>query len=143
MVFTSSVSLIVFGDENMKKKVVKIGKTIVGEIIDSQNDRWPDEETVAAFRKLTEDPNYDGGSWGRPAPSASKTDHAKYEICQMILGYKMDHKLLQKDVGEKIGADESRVSEILRMRIDRFTLDRLIAYAEKLMPKLRIHISAK
>jgi predicted XRE-type DNA-binding protein len=127
----------------MKKKVVKVGKFVVAEVSKSQDDRWPDEETVAAFRKLTEDPNYDGGSWGPPLTNASNTDQAKYEICQMILGYKMDHKLLQKDIGERIGADESRVSEILRMRIDRFTLDRLIAYAEKLMPKLRVRISAK
>lgn len=103
---------------------------------------WPDEKDLAPIRERLSDPNYEGGNLALD-PNAPETDRAKYELCQLIARYRRENDLLQKDIAEKIGADESRVSEILRGRIGSFTLDRLIGYAEKLMPKLRIHISAK
>lgn len=36
--------------------------------------------------------------------------------------------------------DESRISDILRGKIESFTLDRLIGYAEKLHPGLKVEI---
>jgi predicted XRE-type DNA-binding protein len=124
----------------MKRKKGSLGKSI--RMSDSDYS-WPDEETLAHVRLITDDPEYDGGGFTLPPSNASAVERAKYQICQMILGYKLDHDLLQKDIAEKIGADESRASEILRMRTASFTLDRLIGYAEKLMPKLRIHMSSK
>ena len=50
--------------------------------------------------------------------------------------------LLQKEIAEKIGVDESRVSDILRGRLEDFTLDRLIGYTQKLHPTLRVQIDA-
>jgi predicted XRE-type DNA-binding protein len=41
-----------------------------------------------------------------------------------------------------MGVDESRISDLLRGKTESFTLDRLIEYAEKLHPKLKIQISA-
>jgi len=47
---------------------------------------------------------------------------------------------MQKKLAEKIGVDEARISDILRGRIGSFTLDRLIAYVEKLRPGLKVEI---
>ena len=120
----------------MKRKKGKTSKS------DNTDYPWPDEKDLVPIRERLSDPNYTGGSLALD-PDASETDRAKFQVCQMILGYQMEHDLLQKEVAERIGADESRTSEILRMRMASFTLDRLIGYAEKLMPKLRVHISAK
>jgi predicted XRE-type DNA-binding protein len=124
----------------MKRKKGGLGKSIQ---INDSDYPWPDEETLAHVRLITDNLEYDGGGFTLLPSNASAVDRAKYQACLMILGYKMDHDLLQKDIGEKIGADESRVSEIVRMRIDKFTLDRLIGYAEKLHPKLRVHVTEK
>ena len=49
---------------------------------------------------------------------------------------------MEMEIAEKIGGDESRISDILRGKFESFTLDRLIDYAEKLHPGLRVQISA-
>jgi len=69
-------------------------------------------------------------------------ERAKYQLCQLIGKYQREHGLLQKEIAEKLGVDESRISDILRRKIESFTLDRLISYAEKLHPRLRVEINA-
>ena len=69
-------------------------------------------------------------------------ERAKYQLCQLIGKYQREHGLLQKEIADKIGVDESRISDILRGKIESFTLDRLISYAEKLHPRLRVEINA-
>jgi predicted XRE-type DNA-binding protein len=91
---------------------------------------------------LTDDPNYEGGNLALD-PDASETERAKYQISQMIIGYCNENDLLQKDLAEKLGIDTARMSEILRGRLARFTLDLLIGYAEILFPKLQIQISIR
>jgi predicted XRE-type DNA-binding protein len=63
-------------------------------------------------------------------------------ICQLIARYQREHGLLQKEIATQIGVDESRISDILRGKIESFTLDRLIGYAEKLHPGLKLQIVA-
>lgn len=92
-------------------------------------------------RDKLSDLSYQGGNLALPA-DATEVDRAKYETCQIIARYQRTHSLRQKDVAEKLGVDESRVSDILRGKIDGFTLDRLAGYAEKLHPGLKIKIVA-
>ncbi len=103
--------------------------------------KFPDDATLERVRDKLSDPNYSGGNIALPA-DASEIDRAKYQLCQLIARYQREHGLLQKDVAGRIGADASRVSDILRGKIERFTLDRLIAYAEKLHTGLKIKIIA-
>ncbi len=74
--------------------------------------------------------------------NASKTDLAKYEICQLIAKYRREHNLMQKQIAEQIGVDESRISDLLHGRIEGFTLERVVSYGEKIYPALRIKILA-
>ena len=71
-----------------------------------------------------------------------EVDRAKYQLCQFIATYQREHGLLQKDIARQIGVDESRISDILRGRIAGFTLDRMIGYAKKLHPGLRVRVIA-
>ena len=100
---------------------------------------FPDDSTLKRVRDKLSDLNYQGGNLALPA-AATEVDRAKYQLCQLIARYQREHGLMQKDVAEKIGVDESRISDLLRGKIESFTLDRLIGYAEKLHPGLRVQI---
>ncbi|TAK08039.1 MAG: hypothetical protein EPO39_05280 [Candidatus Manganitrophaceae bacterium] len=103
--------------------------------------KFPDEGTLKRVRDKLSDPNYAGGNIALPA-DASEVDRAKYQLCQLIARYQREHGLLQKNIAGQIGIDESRISDILRGKIESFTLDRLVGYAEKLHPGLKIKIVA-
>lgn len=102
---------------------------------------FPDEETLKRVREKLSDPNYGGGNFALPK-DASEVDRAKYSLCQLIAKYQREHGLLQKEVAEKLGIDEARISEILRGKIESFTLDRLVSYAEELYETVQVKISA-
>ena len=102
---------------------------------------FPKEETLKRIRDKLSDPNYTEGNIDIPK-NASDSERAKYQICQFIAKYKREHDYLQKEIAEKIGVDESRVSDILRGKIESFTLDRLFDYAKKLYPNMKIEIVA-
>ena len=102
---------------------------------------FPDDQTLMRVREKLSDMNYTGGNLALPA-DATEVDRAKYQICQLIAKYQREHQLLQKDIAEKIGVDESRISDLLRGKIETFTLDRLLGYAEKLHPGIKVQIIA-
>lgn len=98
----------------------------------SKKDAFPDQQTLQRVRDKLSAPSYSGGNLALPN-NATETERAKYL---------REHKLMQKDLAEKLGVDEARISDLLRGKTESFTLDRLIGYAEKLHPGLRIQISA-
>ena len=103
---------------------------------------FPDAVTLRRVRERLSDPNYPGGNLALPE-NATDVDRAKYQLCQLIGKYQREHGLLQKDIARKLGVvDESRISDILRGKIEGFTLDRLIGYAEKLHPRLKVQVIA-
>lgn len=102
---------------------------------------FPDARTLKEMRDKLSDPNYEGGNLAL-SPHASEVEKAKCELCQLIARYKREHNLLQKEVAERIGVDEARISAILRCRTDGFTLDRLIGYAQKLYSEVHVRITA-
>ncbi len=102
---------------------------------------FPGEVTLKRMREKLSDPNFRGGNLALPH-NATEADRAKYQLCQLIARYQRERGLLQKDIARRIGVDESRISDILRGKIESFTLDRLISYAEKLHPGLRVQVIA-
>ncbi|CAG8577390.1 1606_t:CDS:2 [Paraglomus occultum] len=62
---------------------------------------------------------------------------AKFEICQEILGYKLDNDLTREQVAEKIGISKAETEDILFCHIEEFTLDRLVDYASKLLDPIQ------
>ena len=102
---------------------------------------FPDAVTLKRIREKLSDPKYTGGNLALPE-NATEVERAKYHLCQLIAKYQREHGLLQKDIARKLGVDESRISDILRGKIESFTLDRLIGYAEKLHPRLKVQVIA-
>ncbi|CAG8461075.1 16962_t:CDS:1 [Gigaspora margarita] len=65
---------------------------------------------------------------------------AKFEICQEILGYKLDNDLTREQVAEKIGISKAETEDILFCHIEEFTLDRLVEYASKLLEPIQVKV---
>ena len=106
-----------------------------------KKEAFPEEQTLRRIRDKLSDVNYQGGNLALPA-NATEVERAKYQLCQLIAKYQREHGMLQKEIAEKLGVDESRISDILRGKIESFTLDRQISYAGKLHPGLRVEINA-
>ena len=64
---------------------------------------------------------------------ASITDKMKFGICQKIIRYKRDADFSGKELAEILGVTPAVVSRILHCSIERFTIDTLLAYYEKLL----------
>lgn len=79
------------------------------------------------------------GSYILPS-NAGAVDKAKYDVCKHILVYMHREDLSQRQLAEKIGVPETRISEVVHYRINKFTLDRLIEYYEKLNPKVSVEV---
>jgi predicted XRE-type DNA-binding protein len=112
-----------------------------GLIVKSKKSVFPDDKTLKRVRDQLSSPDYLGGNLALPA-GASEVDRAKYQVCQLLAKYKREHGWKQKEIAEKLGVDESRISDLLRGKIEGFTLDRLLDYAQKLHPRLRVEITA-
>src|SRR5215204_4977668 len=65
---------------------------------------------------------------------------AKFEICQEILGYKLKNNLTRQQVAVKIDLSKAETEDILFCCIEKFTLDRLVEYASKLLDPIRVKV---
>jgi predicted XRE-type DNA-binding protein len=72
---------------------------------------------------------------------ASTADRLKYELCKQFVLYIQDNKITQKELADQIGVDPARISEIVKYRIELFTVDRLLDYLELLKPKLNVIVA--
>ena len=103
--------------------------------------KFPSAATLNKVREELSDLAYTGGNIALPE-GASEVERAKYKLCQLIAKYHREHELTQRDLAKKIEIDEARISEILRGKISSFTVDRLMVYAQKLYPHVKIEILA-
>jgi len=95
------------------------------------------------FNKLLEkleDPNYQGGAYSLPA-NPTPLEKSKYELCQKILDYKLTNHLSTEEIAKRINLSKIEAEEILFCQIEKFTLDRLVAYASELFTPLEIKIT--
>lgn len=65
----------------------------------------------------------------------------RWDLCQKFIKYKLANKCAQKEIAAHLGIDESKVSKILRHRIESFSTDRLISLYEKLDPNVKLKVS--
>jgi len=97
---------------------------------------FPDEKELTRVRKKL--------SKAEPTRSlpkgAPKSDKLKYELCRQFVKYILKNKMTQKELAKEIGIEPARMNEIVRYRIDLFTIDRLLGYAERLKPNLKITV---
>jgi predicted XRE-type DNA-binding protein len=73
--------------------------------------------------------------------NASTVERVKYKICEKFVRYLLDNNLTQADLARKLKMDPARLNEIIKYRIDLFTIDKLIELAENLDPKIKVDVA--
>jgi predicted XRE-type DNA-binding protein len=64
--------------------------------------------------------------------NATKADLVKYKLCEKFVIYLSENKISQVQLAKKLKVDPSRINEIVKYRIDLYTVDKLMELAEKL-----------
>ena len=97
----------------------------------------PDEKTLAKMRKKLEsvEPTH-----GLPE-NATKAQKIKYKLCEKFVVHLMKTGKSQAELARELGMDTARLNEIIKYRIDLFTIDKLIEYAEALDPDINIDVA--
>ena len=99
------------------------------------------EQELEQILQELENPNYVGeGFWSLPE-NPTALEKSKYDICQKILAYQQKHKLTDKEIAQRISLTTGETEDILFCRIDYFTLDRLMTYANELFEPLEMKIT--
>lgn len=66
---------------------------------------------------------------------ATMSDIIKYHYCNLIIKYKKENSLKQKDIADKIDLNKSEVSKLFSYQLKEFSQDRLIGFVETLIKK--------
>ncbi len=74
-------------------------------------------------------------------PSSSPAEKFRWDLCQNLVKFMAEKDLSQIAFAKLLGIDQSRVSEITNHRIDKVSTDKLIAYNEKINPKVKFKIA--
>lgn len=74
-------------------------------------------------------------------PDASPTEKLKWELCAHFIRYRRENDITQRELADTVGISEARMSEILRYRYKRYTLDHLFKYLLKIKPDLKIKVA--
>jgi predicted XRE-type DNA-binding protein len=64
--------------------------------------------------------------------NANKADMVKYKLCEKFVLYLSENKISQVRLAKKLKVDPSRINEIVKYRIDLYTVDKLMELAERL-----------
>ena len=116
-------------------------------VIKNLNNERTDERKSAnpqGFEQILqelENPNYIGEGFWSLTENPTALEKVKYDICQKILAYQQKHKLTDKEIAQRINLTTGETEDILFCRIDYFTLDRLITYANELFEPLEMKIT--
>ncbi len=89
---------------------------------------FPSEAELKKVRKKLEKAE---PSRGLPK-NASKADRVKYKLCQKFVLYLMEKNMTQAALAKKLKVNASRVNEIVKYRIDLYTIDKLMELAERI-----------
>lgn len=89
---------------------------------------FPTEKELKSIRKKLEnaEPSY------MLPKNASKADQLKYKLCEKFVIYLTEHDMSQVRLARKLKVDPSRINEIVKYRIDLYTVDKLMDLGEKL-----------
>ncbi len=73
--------------------------------------------------------------------SASVADQLKFALCKEFVVYLRTHQISQLELAKELGVDPARVSEIVKYKINLFTVDRLLELLEQLIPKIKVTLA--
>jgi predicted XRE-type DNA-binding protein len=99
--------------------------------------RFPSKKELKTIRKKLEK-----AEPSRMLPKgASKADEIKYKLCEKFVSYLLDHKMTQVQLAKKLKIDPSRINEIVKYRIDLYTVDKLMDLAEQLHLDFEVEVA--
>ncbi len=75
------------------------------------------------------------------AAGASKADKLKFELCKQFVTYLQEEGVSQSALAKELEIEPARLNEIVKYRIELFTVDRLLDYVEMLNPKLKVTVA--
>jgi predicted XRE-type DNA-binding protein len=75
------------------------------------------------------------------APNATPLEKFRWDICQKFVAYKQKHALTVEELADVLGTDKSKVSKILRHRIESFSTDRLLTLLQIIYPKTELRVA--
>src|SRR2546430_10774688 len=99
-----------------------------------------EKQKFKEFLKKVEDPNYQREINRALPPNANSLQVAKYKLCKQMLVYQQENKLSDEEIAKKIKLSVAEVEDILFCEIEKFTLDRLVEYAERLFSPVGVEI---
>ena len=73
--------------------------------------------------------------------NASKADRLKHKLCEKFVIYIMKNPISQAQLAKVLHIDSSRINEIVKYRVDLFTVDELLDLADQLELKFRVDVA--
>jgi predicted XRE-type DNA-binding protein len=73
--------------------------------------------------------------------NATKAETVKFKLCEKFVKYLVRNKLSQAELSRELGLDTARLNEIVKYKINLFTIDKLLELAERLDPNIRIDVA--
>ena len=73
--------------------------------------------------------------------NASKAEILKYKICEKFVVHILETNISQADLARKLGMDPARLNEIVKYRINLFTIDKLLEFSENMDPDIKIEVA--
>lgn len=73
--------------------------------------------------------------------NATKVEKVKYKICEIFVEHLLEKKISQAELARRLNLDPARLNEIVKYRIDLFTIDKLLELAEQLDPAIDIRVA--
>ena len=105
---------------------------------DNMRTKWPSKKEIK--RVIKEIHEKDLWTVGRPE-NPTPLEQFRFDLQQKFALYILRAKITQKEMAERLGVDETKVSKILRNRLDDFSTDRLITLYEKINPNVKLKVS--
>lgn len=72
---------------------------------------------------------------------ATKAEIVKYKICEKFVSYLLKSNVSQAELARRLNMDPARLNEVVKYRVDLFTIDKLLEFAERLDPNIDINVA--
>jgi len=73
--------------------------------------------------------------------NATAAERVKYKICEKFIKYLLENEMSQAELARQLEMDPARLNEIVKYRIDLFTVDKLLDFAEILDPDTEVEVA--
>ncbi|MCE8163043.1 MAG: XRE family transcriptional regulator [Candidatus Moeniiplasma glomeromycotorum] len=105
------------------------------------NDKKTQEDKeFKKFLQKIEDPKKEKEINRSLSPNATPLQVAKHKLCKQMLSYQIRNNLTDKEITKRLDLSQAETEEILFCEIERFTLDRLMTYANRLFSPNEIEV---